>query len=140
MNLENILQELKKSGCRKTPLREVLLEILLEKERPVSVPEISTALNEKGLSPNVATLYRQLETLQKHGIIQSVLLDPKMQHFEIHKDHHHHFVCENCDIISDLHSPDIESAFHRFENELRDRGLIVKKHELTFFGECVTCD
>ena len=140
MDINSILQELKEKGFRTTPLRVALLKILLEKSEPSSVQNLLSELEKKDFSPNQATLYRQLETLVEHKIVDRVVLDPKVQLFEISQDHHHHFVCEGCNDVQDVHSEALESAFHQFETLLQKKGLLVGKHELTFFGECQSCN
>lgn len=139
MKLEEIIGQLKAKGCRSTKLRHSILEIMLNKDEPISIPELIAALNKKGFKPNQSTVYRQLETLQKNDIAESVLLDPKVQLFELKKHHHHHFVCQGCKDVKDVHSEEVESAFHKFERELQSKGLSINKHELTFFGQCQAC-
>ena len=139
MKIENITAQLKEKGCRTTPLRVALLEVLIDVKEPVSVQTLLLKLAEKGFKPNQTTLYRQLDTLVKHGVVDAVILNPKLQLFEIAPEHHHHFVCEGCNEVQDLHSDEIESAFHHFEHELEKRGLSIQKHELTFFGSCQSC-
>lgn len=139
MNIESVTQLLKEKGCRTTPLRLALLEMLFELQEPVSVQKLLTELAQQGFKPNQTTLYRQLETLVKHGVVDAVVLNPKLQLFEIAHHHHHHFVCEGCNEVQDVHSEEIESAFQLFEKELEKRGLSIQKHELTFFGECKSC-
>lgn len=139
MNLETILQTLKEKGCRKTPLRTALLEVLLENHKPISVPELIIALRTKGQEPSQSTVYRQLDTLIEHKVVDPVTINPKLQLFEIAHEHHHHFVCDNCEEVQDLYSDEVESAFHQFEQQLKARGLNIQKHELTFFGECQSC-
>ncbi len=92
-----------------------------------------------GLRPNKTTLYRQLETLVKHDVVDVVILGPKVQLFELKKGHHHHFVCSTCKDVLDLESESVESAFQQFEQQLRQEGFTVQKHELTFFGACASC-
>jgi Fe2+ or Zn2+ uptake regulation protein len=140
MNITSILQDLKGKGCRTTPLRMALLEILLQEKEPLSVQKLLAELTRKDLHPNQASLYRQLETLVEHKVVDRVVLDPKVQLFEIAHEHHHHFVCKGCNDVQDVHSDDLESAFHKFENILKKKGLFVGKHELTFFGECQSCN
>ncbi|MFT7184375.1 MAG: Fe2+ or Zn2+ uptake regulation protein [Oceanicoccus sp.] len=139
MNIESIIEDLQQKGCRTTSLRMALLEILLKKQEPISAQNLMKELSARGFTPNETTVYRQLDTLVKHKVVDLVVLNPKVQLFEIVHEHHHHFVCEGCDDVQDVHSESIESAFHSFEEELARKGLSIQKHELTFFGECQSC-
>lgn len=139
MEIQAIITQLKEAGGRTTPIRVALIEILLEMKEPVSVQTLLSELQKKDFVPNQTTLYRQLDTLVKHGVVDVVVLDPKVQFFEIAHEHHHHFVCRGCNDVQDVHSDEIETAFHRFEQELSKKGLSIQKHELTFFGACQSC-
>lgn len=139
MQMEFIIEQLKQKGCRTTELRRALLQILLEKSEPTSAQILLKDLKKKGFTPNQTTLYRQLDTLVEHGVVDLVILDPKLQLFEIAQEHHHHFVCEGCNEVQDVHSDALESAFHQFEKLLQKKGLSIQKHELTFFGDCQAC-
>jgi Fur family peroxide stress response transcriptional regulator len=139
MNVETICKKLREKNCRVTSLRKMLLEHLLQVKEPISVKVLLKELNKRGVHPNQSTLYRQLETLVNHEIIDAVVINAKVQLFELRKDHHHHFVCGGCDDVQDIHSEEIETAFHTFQQTLSLKGLKIKKHELTFFGECQAC-
>lgn len=139
MNLNEIHQALSERGCRRTALRTAILEILFERAEPLSVLDLQDQLSHRSHFPNKTTVYRQLETLIEHDVVDAVLVDPKSQHYELKKHHHHHFVCESCSEVLDVDSEEIESAFHRFESQLSKRGFSIQKHELTFFGECAAC-
>lgn len=139
MSIESTLRKLKEKGCRTTPLRTALLKALLNKSEPVAVQDLLCTLEKIGLKPNQTTLYRQLDTLVEHGVVERVILNPKVQLFEIVHEHHHHFVCEACDEVQNVHSDAVEKAFHKFEKSLAQKGLSVQKHELTLFGACQAC-
>ena len=121
-------------------MRDAILECLFESAAPVSVPQLIHTLGTKGFRPNKTTVYRQLSTLVNYDAIEMVKLDADVQLFEIKKGHHHHFVCDNCDDVIDIDSPEVESALHAFERELGKRNLRVTKHEFALYGLCNQCN
>jgi len=139
MNIEKLTELLRTKGLRVTPVKRALLEVLSSHTEPITVNDLVSELKKKGESPNLTTIYRQLDGLVDAEIVDRVMLDPKEQYFELSRDHHHHFVCQDCNDVVDVHSEEVETAFHRFESQLKDKGLIINKHELTFFGSCASC-
>lgn len=139
VNIQSIIKELQLKGCKSTPLRKAILEILLESNSPISAIYLMEKLKLRDFSPNKTTVYRQLATLVEHGVVETVNLDSSMQMFELHKGHHHHFVCDSCDTVIDVEAPEVESALHAFERELSHRNLRVTKHEFALYGLCSMC-
>jgi len=138
-DISHILEKLTNEGGRTTPIRRAILECLLEFDSPTSVPQLMERLKRKKFSPNKTTIYRQLSTLLEHKVIEMIKLDADTQLFEIAKGHHHHFVCDDCEKVIDIESPEVESALHAFEKELEHRNLRVTKHEFALYGLCSTC-
>lgn len=124
---------------RETPLSKAVLELLEQQNRPVSVPDLKAMLAEKALEPNKTTLYRMLERLQQEGVIRSVLLDNKTAYFELAREQHHHFVCQDCDLISCVSDPDLEAKIQDLEDTLKSKGLEVKGRQFTLSGTCSDC-
>ena len=125
-------------GARKTPLKRALFTLFESKTQPLSIPEIQALL--KPLEVNKTSLYRQLESWVKSGALQEVTLSTGVQHYERATEHHHHFVCQGCESITDVHHHDLEDVVSRMEAELAERGLFVAKHEFNLFGICQACN
>ncbi len=86
----------------------------------------------KGLG--IATVYRNLKALQEEGSLTAVHLPGGAVLYEVAgKEHHHHFQCDYCHRVFELHGciPAI--------NKLATPKFKVLRHELTLYGFCSDC-
>ncbi len=115
------------------------MALFLREHTPLSVPQILDALSAQMIHVNKTTVYRELETLEKLGIVKGVKLEDRKQYFELAtRDHHHHFVCVECEEIEDVLLD--ECDLERQEGLLaRKNGFSVFRHSLEFFGLCKLC-
>ena len=122
---------------RNTRQRSLILKTLEAKKGPVSVPEICKVVSRVVPSLNKTTVYRTLERLEKEGLIESIMLQEGVIHYELktHDDdhHHHHFVCQSCEKIFCL------SGCLPNMNRLLPKGFKLVGHDLTLRGICRDC-
>lgn len=139
MEKEELLQIIRTHHLRLTKTREGLLGLLLAIPTPLSVPRILDELACRGLSVNKTTVYRELERLEKVGIVRGLSLGDRRQYFELAtRDHHHHFVCIECDEVEDVLFDEVDLS--KQEACLaQKKGFSVFNHSLEFFGLCKTC-
>ena len=89
-------------------------------------------------APALTTVYRSIDTLLKHNLIQAVDIGDGEKRYErvAPGEHHHHLICTNC--LSSIHldfcylstlAESIESR-HSFK---------VRSHVLEIFGLCKAC-
>lgn len=134
-----LFETIKRKGLRLTKTRRAVLELLVATHTPLSVLRILDELACRGLSVNKTTVYRELEQLEKIGMVRSLSLQDRKQYFEVAtRDHHHHFVCIECDEVEDVHFD--ESDLSRQEALfIQKKGFSVFRHSLEFFGLCKKC-
>lgn len=139
MNTVTIFEIIKQKGLRLTKTRRAVLEMFAATHTPLSVPRILAELECHGISVNKTTVYRELEQLEKIGIVKSLLLQDRKQYFELAtRDHHHHFVCMECEKVEDILFN--ETDLSRQETLLaQQKGLSIFRHSLEFFGLCKMC-
>lgn len=96
------LQILKAHRLRQTPCRQLVLELLEERQDALSHQDLENFAGERF---DRVTLYRTLKTFLDKGIIHKVLDDSGAAKFalchahcneEEHFDNHVHFKCNNC--------------------------------------------
>ena len=139
MNTESIFETIKQKGLRLTKTRRAVLEMLVTTHTPLSVPRILADLGTCGILVNKTTVYRELEQLEKIGIVKSLSLQDRKQYFELAtRDHHHHFICVECEKVEDILFD--ESDLSGQETRLAEqKGFSVLRHSLEFFGLCNIC-
>lgn len=139
MSVKSHITELKKHGERITPVRLALIGILSAVKEPQTPQQLLARLARKGFKVNKTTVYRQLELLERHGIVQGVHLSDRVTRYELitESGHHHHLVCLSCQRIEDVMFPtDLEAQ----EKIIwRKNKFKVLQHSLEFFGLCQSC-
>lgn len=134
----NIADMLKKKGLRNTKQRIVILKILSESSQPLSAEAIYINLIEQGITINLSTIYRVLNTLTEKNIIAKNILasDNKAVYELARKEHIHHFVCVLCKRMFNVEDCPIKA----FEEELSiNEGFEVTGHKLEMYGYCKDC-
>jgi len=123
---------------RQTKSKLAIREILTSADKPMSVMELVQALDERGLSVNKTTVYRELEKLLMKGEISEVDFGEGQKRYELtHGDHHHHAVCTNCETVVEL---EIEPELQHIQSTVAQQsGFRIQKHLVEFFGICAGC-
>ena len=132
---------LSRAGLNRGGARERVIELLAKQECALSAVEIEEQLKESGRSTARASVYRVLDLLVDHGLVERVEVGDGQARFEpLHPGgahHHHHLVCERCGRLVAFDDPGLERAI----NALSDRlGVRVEHHDVLLRGACGRCD
>jgi Fur family ferric uptake transcriptional regulator len=129
------------AGMRRGGARERVVGVLASESCALSVVEIEDALRVQGLRVGRATIYRLLELLSEHGLVERVAVGPGLTRFERAlpggEHHHHHLVCEACGRLVAFDDPALERAIQGVSRRL---GVRVEHHEVLLRGACGDCD
>jgi len=131
---------LRQEGQRYTTQRRGLVDLLIEVEQPLTIPQLLE--RQPGLSQSSA--YRNLAVLERAGVVHRIAGADGFARYELSEDltgHHHHLICSDCgDVIdfevSDAVERDLEVALHRAANRA---GFRVSSHRLDLVGTCASC-
>ncbi len=120
---------------RKTRQREAILAALRSAGRPLTPIEIAERADPIVNGINLATVYRNLKIMAESAQILTVECFGSSPRYEIAGlDHHHHFLCEDCNRLFDL--PGCPATdFDR----LVPQGFEVRNHHLQLAGRCGEC-
>ena len=118
---------------RHTKQRAAIQRVIEEAQRPLLPQEILQASQTAVPQLNLATVYRNLNALIDEGFVSAVHLPNQATRFERCGHHHHHFVCETCEQVFDIH--ECNDVFNR----MVPQGFQVQRHELTLYGHCPRC-
>jgi Fur family transcriptional regulator, ferric uptake regulator len=122
---------------RRTSQRRAIIETLEEAQGPLTPQEILDRASERHESLGLATVYRNLNTLEAAGEIVSVHLPNDARRYEVAgRGHHHHFRCDRCDTVYEL---DTTCPVAVLEGVTLPGGYEVRGHALTLYGICPTC-
>lgn len=126
-----------KKNVRITPMRQLVLEFFLEKNKILGLSELEKSFPRS----DRITIYRTLKTFEEKGIIHSVSTGTSgvkyalCQDCEIanHTDRHPHFYCMKCKEINCLEALFIPTI-------KLPEGYSLEKIEMTISGICKKCD
>ncbi len=130
-----IAEAFRRSALRATPQRYAVLEYLLRAPVHATADEIFQAVNASDPRVSRATVYNNLHTLARAGLVREVLLEGKAARFDANLERHHHFVCEACGRLEDVEWFDLP-ALARL-SPLGPR--VVRNYEIVFRGLCAHC-
>ena len=127
-------------GQRFTSGRKVIVEVLSDAQRPLSLPEILEQAD--GLAQSSA--YRNLTVLENAGVVVRVITTDEWARYELSEDitgHHHHMVCSKCGAVADVRLSD--NMERKLDEQLaavaKEAGFIMDHHRLDVVGVCKAC-
>jgi len=130
---EKYVKLLKEDSIKITPQRLEILRYLDNHRTHPTVEEIFSELKENNPSLSKTTVYNSLETLCKHGLIQSISISISETRYDFKNKMHHHFLCKHCGKITDI---DIECP--NINKVIKD-GYKVEEVHGYFKGLCKKC-
>ncbi len=130
---------MKNKGYRFSFVRNFILSSLDRNKRPLSVSNFQKLAKAKKLSANKTTIYRELNSLKKEGIILEMQLRDNKRWYELAvREHHHHIVCIKCDKVEDFTGCDSKKLINKALTQAPDFAEITN-HTVDFWGLCKTC-
>jgi Fur family ferric uptake transcriptional regulator len=131
---------LARAGLRRGGARERIIELLAREPCALNAVEIEDALRAQGGRIGRASVYRVLDLLVEHGLVERLTVGQGLSRFErvlASGEHHHHLVCDRCGRLVAFDDPALERAIGRVSARL---GARVEHHDITLHGACADCD
>jgi Fur family ferric uptake transcriptional regulator len=134
---DDAVSAVRSSGLRLSAARRILLDVLSSADRPLSAEVIASGLGGRHPASDLASTYRNLETLEELGIVRHVHVGHGPGLYALSGPAHvEYLVCERCDAVRVLHP--------RLLDEIRDEIRRRFGHEARFShfplgGLCATC-
>ncbi|MDF2941653.1 MAG: hypothetical protein K0S01_511 [Herbinix sp.] len=123
---------------RNTKQKQLILSILKESNRPMSINEIYALVVLQVPKIAKSTIYRNIDSLLNQNLIDKYHLNDNEVFYRIKADSHEHkhfIICDDCKKVFDLPSCPI----HALENAMEEEGFIIKEHLIQISGICKTC-
>ena len=121
---------------RLTSQRRVILETVKQSDSHPTADEVYRLVRRRLPRISLATVYRNLETLSKHGLIRKLEMAGTQKRFDGKTSKHYHVRCLECgqtdDVIMDPieHLDDVVGELSNYN---------IAGHRLEFFGLCPEC-
>jgi len=136
MNETDVISALRFHGGRVTKARRAIIQSLLNAKNHITAEELVLMVKQKYPAVHLSTVYRNLEELEKLGIIRHThfLHSPAIYHLE--GQIHIHLVCEICGKI--VESP--VELFSPVSRELKKTfGFSINFRHFALAGRCSAC-
>jgi Fur family ferric uptake transcriptional regulator len=132
----SVLDALRSSGMRVSTPRRVIVEALFAADRPVSAQEIAAGLDGERTRLDLASVYRNLETLESLGIVRHVHAGHGAGRYVLAGRAREYVACERCGAVSEIDSRRLDGP--RAE-VLRQSGYRVSFAHFPLVGVCPRC-
>ena len=135
---KKIEEKLTDKGYRLTPQRMMILSAITSSNDHISADEVYTKVVSRYPNVNISTIYRNLELLQKLGMVTATDMGGgRVRYHPSDKGHHHHLVCRECGSIIDL---DESLLTPLKEALLKEYNFVADLNHLAIQGRCVKCN
>jgi len=119
---------------RNTQQGSAIRQVLKIAGRPLSAQETLAMAQNKVPGLGIATVYRNLKSLQQDGSVVAVELPGQSPRWELAPEkHHHHFLCNTCDKLYEI------NACPEDLQRLLPEGYTLEEHDILLRGLCNDC-
>ncbi len=132
-----MLADLRQSGHRLTPQREMILDVICESRGHITAEDILERVRERYPYLNKSAVYRTLELLSQLSLVTQTDFGQGRIEYEIHRHpHHHHLVCRKCGQMTQVD----ETLFVPLAKSLaRDYHFAADLDHFAIYGTCGKC-
>jgi Fur family transcriptional regulator, ferric uptake regulator len=134
--VDDVLALVRRHGGRATPARRLLLNALFDSHGHRSAEELATQVHAQAPDVNLSTIYRNLEELERLGVIDSTRLGGGPATYHLASTAHGHLVCEQCGAVTEV--PD-EIFADLAKAAATTYGFAIKPHRFAVTGRCASC-
>ncbi len=134
--VDNVLALVRARGGRATTSRRILLEVLFEAEGHLSAEDLAAAVQARAPDVHISTIYRNVEDLQRLGVIVHTHLGHGPATYQLASLAHAHLICEECGAT--IEAPD--DLFRGLARTARAKlGFSIDPHHFAILGRCANC-
>lgn len=131
-------KQIKEIGCKLTKQRKIIIDALIENPGHHTAEEIFDFVKNKNSKMNFSTIYRNLELLTNHEIIDKLSIKDGVSHYELNGvSHHHHVICTKCGKMTQIDM--CPYAEHNVAEKIKEMNFKPIKHKFEIYGFCDRC-
>jgi len=133
---EEILDGLRAAGERVTVARRAVVESLVDADGHATAEALQARVQAEHPEVHMATIYRNLETLERLGVVEHTHLGHGPAVYHLADELHQHLVCESCGYVVEVPA----DLLRPVEEEVRDRyGFVMRPGHFAVVGRCADC-
>ena len=134
--VEDVLTLVRSRGGRATPARRLLLDALFGSSEHRSADDLAAQVHARAPDVHLSTIYRNLEELERLGVIDSTRLGSGPATYHLATASHGHLACEQCGTMTEV--PDeIFAGLTRAAEAAY--GFAINPHRFAVTGRCAGC-
>lgn len=134
--VEGVLDIVRRQGGRVTSSRRLLLRALFDAKGHHTAEELATQVQEQAPDIALSTIYRNLDELERLGVIVHAHLGHGPATYHLAAAAHGHFVCEECGTM--IEAPD--ALFGGLAKAAKAQfGFVIDPHHFAMLGRCANC-
>jgi len=118
MKQEEVIAVLHKNGCKVTPQRLAISELVLASKNHPTAEEIYQKVTEKHPAMSMATVYHTLNLLAKLGLLQELGFRNGSSRFDPNTAPHVNVVCSTCGSVFDYEMESVKDLWSHIVGEL----------------------
>jgi len=135
--MDKYLNRLKEGGFKLTPRRQAIIRLFLACDSHLTAEDVWGRLKKKFDRCGLPSVYRNLESLVKCGILTRIQQFDRRRHYGLcsaaHGDyHHHHITCIKCGRVDEIKDCAIKDM-------KKIKGYKVISHFMQVNGVCAAC-
>jgi Fur family ferric uptake transcriptional regulator len=134
--VEGVLDMVRRHGGRVTSSRRLLLRALFDAKEHRTAEDLAAQVQEQAPDIHLSTIYRNLDELEKLGVIVHSHLGHGPATYHLASAAHGHFVCEECGRM--IEAPD--ALFGSLAKQAKAQfGFSIDPHHFAMLGRCANC-
>ncbi len=134
--VDDVFALVRARGGRATPSRRIILEILFETDSHLTAEELTASVQRRAPDVHLSTIYRNLEELQKLGVIEHAHLGHGPATYLLAAHAHAHFVCDQCGKRVEARDELFAELARKAKRQL---GFTIDPHHFAILGRCAEC-
>jgi Fur family ferric uptake transcriptional regulator len=135
-NVEAAVEALREHGLRVSAARRLVLEALYGAEGPLSAERIAEGLEGRLPRSDLASVYRNLETLEEVGLVRHVHLGHGPGLYALAAPEHEYLVCESCHAVRSVARAELDEVRAKVREQF---GYEARFTHFPLVGLCPKC-
>jgi Fur family transcriptional regulator, ferric uptake regulator len=136
-SVDDVLALVRARGGRATSSRRILLEVLFHAKDHLSADALAAAVQARAPDVHISTIYRNVEDLQRLGVIVHSHLGHGPATYQLASLAHAHFLCEECGTTIEAS----DDLFLGLAKAAKARlGFSIDPHHFAILGRCADCE
>ncbi|MBN2535394.1 MAG: transcriptional repressor [Spirochaetales bacterium] len=127
----------KKRKRRKSRQRTRIYELIRDCLEHPTAQWVYDRLRQEFHTVSMGNVYRNIKILIEDGLIRSCEFDDGLVHYDATITTHYHFICRQCDSITDISLPVQHEIIKTAQKKTNN---IIENHTIQFFGICEKCN